>query len=456
MKRIISLAVACCVALVPSAVYAQPKAGKAVSALIKRPNTRFLGPLKNRLPAVQNIRYNLRLDNSRHSAYPSQALSFVASSKAPKRTVLDIDLSKYTQNTNLHITAPEREQWQELREHLFVLSRRGIEPSVQKIPVYLRHSVPEETLNYLENKYTDLVTQIEKANAYIRPKVIYASLPGEGRKPIPQEIEIINRDVSNILYQIKLLRTSLPEDPYLEIQQEYWEAVFGEFNPLIKGFVVKTGQLPRPDSRKLDSKEFNLYNPDGTDYLLPRSETLIRDPDEIEELDSYAYVRMRQNNPPITQEAAAQEREKLLDKLPSGLRIAFINDDTLPRINFEGWAKKGYLGRNATLKAFKDGASFLAELKKGVQYDLVITDLLVPSGGLSMMPQLRSMDKYITVIASSKYDRGEEDETMLFQAGIDGYLWYNTNLNEGAYGYIEYLRAMSNYYHYKKVHKWAR
>ena len=74
----------------------------------------------------------------------------------------------------------------------------------------------------------------------------------------------------------------------------------------------------------------------------------------------------------------------------------------------------------------------------------------------AMMPQRRSMDKYITVIASSKYDRGEEDETMLFQAGIDGYLWYNTNLNEGAYGYIEYLRAMSNYYHYKKVHKWAR
>ena len=80
------------------------------------------------------------------------------------------------------------------------------------------------------------------------------------------------------------------------------------------------------------------------------TETLIRDPDDEEELDSYAYVRMQQRNPPITQEAAALEREKLLDQIPAGLKIAFINDDALPRINFESWAKKGYLGRGATLK----------------------------------------------------------------------------------------------------------
>ena len=73
-----------------------------------------------------------------------------------------------------------------------------------------------------------------------------------------------------------------------------------------------------------------------------------------------------------------------------------------------------------------------------------------------MMPELRQMDQDVAVIASSKYDRGEEPADDLFAAGMDGYLWYNTNLNEGAYGYIEYLRAMKNYFHYKKQHGWQR
>lgn len=42
----------------------------------------------------------------------------------------------------------------------------------------------------------------------------------------------------------------------------------------------------------------------------------------------------------------------------------------------------------------------------------------------------------------SKYDRGEAGEQGLFDVGMDGYLWYNNNVNEGAYGYIEVLRAL--------------
>lgn len=347
-------------------------------------------------------------------------------------------------------------KWQALRERVLKLARETPPHNANRIPLYLRHSVPEQTLNYLQTRYNDLLQSIQDFRSYIVPKIVYASLPGEGTQINPQETEHITAETSDILYKIKLLRTSLPEDPYLQKQEVYWGTVFEGFNPLLKGMIVKNEQLPRADERTLVKKEFNLFNPDGTDYLLPRSETLIRDPDDEEELDSYAYVRMQMRNPPITQQAAAEEREKLLDQIPSGLRIAFINDDTLPRINFEGWAKKGYLGRGATLKAFKDGGQFLKELEKGVPYDLVITDLLVPEGGLAMMPQLRQMAPHLTVIASSKYDRGEEDEAMLFKAGIDGYLWYNTNLNSGAYGYIEYLRAMKNYYYYKKLHGWRR
>ncbi len=448
--------------LMPSATYAQPKnpkhllrAGKV--SLPKLPRTK--GKILNSTdikPLAFTPKYAMPSTENRHSPYPSQALSFVPSSKAPKNTVLNINISRYIRSPLRAISAKERLQWKALRERLLELSRETPPHNANRIPLYLLHSVPEQTLNYLQTRYNKLLQSIQKARSYIVPKIVYASLPGEGTQISPQETKHITTETSDILYKIKLLRTSLPDDPFLKKQEVYWGTVFEGFNPLLKGLIVKNEQLPRTDLRKLVKKEFNLFNPDGTDYLLPRSETLIRDPDDVEELDSYAYVRMQMRNPPITQEAAAVEREKLLDQIPSGLRIAFINDDTLPRVNFEGWAKKGYLGRGATLKAFKDGGQFLSELEKGVPYDLVITDLLVPEGGLAMMPQLRQMAPHLTVIASSKYDRGEEDEEMLFKAGIDGYLWYNTNLNSGAYGYIEYLRAMKNYYYYKKLYGWRR
>lgn len=448
--------------LMPSSSYAQPKnpkvllhAGKV--SLLKLP--RLKG---TRISAAQirpfflTSNYTQISPEDRHSMYPSQALSFIPSSKAPKKTAFHIDVSKYIRSPFRAISAEERMKWQKLREQLLSLSNQTPRPNANKIPLYLRHSVPEETLNYLQTRYRNLLEKIWEVRSYVVPKIVYASLPGEGTQINPQDTEHISAEVSDILYQIKLLLASLPDDPFLQMQQKYWGTVFEGFNPLLKGRIVKNEKLPRTDKRALVKKEFNLYNPDGTDYLLPRSETLIRDPDDEEELDSYAYVRMQQRNPPITQEAAALEREKLLDQIPAGLKIAFINDDALPRINFESWAKKGYLGRGATLKTFKEGSSFLKEIENGTDYDLVITDLLVPDGGLAMMPELRQMNPLITVIASSKYDRGEEDEETLFNAGIDGYLWYNTNLNSGAYGYIEYLRAMKNYYYYKNLYGWRR
>lgn len=354
------------------------------------------------------------------------------------------------------ITARERAPWREVRDMFVSIAYlRPAEP--HKLSRYLRHPVPQETFRHIQDEYAKVLEKINTAKEAVNIQIIYASLPGEGFLPMPSEVGRINELVYPLINSLRELRTALPDEPYLTKQQEVWEKTFAVFNPLLAGAIVSpTATAVRQDARTLDSREFNLFNPDGTDYLLPRSETLLVDPDEMDEMESYAAVREKMRNPPITRENAEIERAKLLEKIPANLRIALINDDTLPRVNFENWGKLGYLGKGARIDTFSEGQSLMSNIRAGVKYDLIITDLLVPFGGIAMMPQLRELDKKAVVIASSKFDRGEEDEQKLFDLGFDGYLWYNSNLNEGAYGYIEYLRGMSNYYHYKQLHGWSR
>lgn len=387
----------------------------------------------------------------KHSIYPSKS-TVLGSPKVPTTGIV----VPHVHFTRAYINATERAKWREVRERLLSLTYyKPVAPDA--LGYYLRHSVPAETFKYIQTQYTTLVAKIEVAKEKVMPTIVYASLPGEGILPTPEEVGKVSEIVYPIILQIRDLRTALPDDPFLERQQLAWEEVFAVYNPLLASMIVTPSkELTRLDKRVLVTKEFNLYNPDGTDYLLPRSETLLVDPDELEEMDSYFAVREKMRNPPIKPEDAEAERAILLDQLPTGLRIAFINDDTLPRVNFENWGKNGYLGHNATIETFADGNGFMEKVRNGAKYDLVITDLLVPYGGISMMPQLRQLDQKVAVIASSKFDRGEEDEEKLFNLGIDGYFWYNSNVNEGAYGYIEYLRAMKNYYFYKAKYNWQR
>ncbi|MBQ8033172.1 MAG: response regulator, partial [Elusimicrobiaceae bacterium] len=156
---------------------------------------------------------------------------------------------------------------------------------------------------------------------------------------------------------------------------------------------------------------------------------------------------------------AESERDALLANIPANMRIAVINDDRLPLINFEYWAKNGWLGKNATVATFKNGFAFMQQINKGVRYDVVITDLVLPDGGVAMMEDFRILDPNAIVFASSKFYPGDGDDHSardLFNFGMDGYIWNNTNLNEGSFGYLQYLRQLNNYFYYKQKNGWGR
>lgn len=382
-----------------------------------------------------------------HSIAPSATLSY-----AKSEAVEAFSTPFYVEDNNRLISRNERDFYAGVNETLRPLGQ--VEPATpSELPNYLAHSVPLETFSYLQKSYQKLQESVAEAKSYVVPKLIYMSLPVE-KRPQPQEIREINSFITGVQTQISVLSNSLPDDPYLIAQKEYWQQMFYAFNPNLRGLSVKkSGISSVQQGREFDAKEFMLYNADGKDYLLPENESLIVDPDE-EMTDMEMRMRFRKEQA-LLKEVEPEIAQRAV-QMPKNLKIALINDDYLPRLNFAAWGKKGLLGEGSSVEVFDNGLDFMKQINNGIKYDIIITDLLVPHAGIEMMPQLRLTDPNSIVFACSKYDREEVGLMDLFNVGMDGYIYYGSILNNGQLGVLEVQRAIQNYYHYSQLHGWRR
>lgn len=451
--------------------------------------TKHLG--QNILPPVQNLPENapqgVSLVNAKgevkgkHSIVPS-ALTILGSDAFKSAEAMRIKkLRREEKNKRIaeYLPPQERAYWTSEREELGRIWRLQNPTPLSELDQYLTHPVPPDTWAYLRESYVEYVKTAQQINHEVTAKLVYSSLVNEGRRLQLQEVVYINKIIMDMRSKTSILRSGFVKDPYLLNQQKYWDRVLGTFNPLLQGLLVKL-DIPRPDKRTYDYHEFTLANPDHTTPYLPDSHSLIREEedDDLDYDDETPLISLTPAQRMAKREAErahtehmmgfVQEADELLPFIPENLHIAFINDDANPRFNFEGWAKRGMLGKGATVQTYKEGKSFLNDMSQGVKYDLVITDLLVRDGGVVMMEKLREMAPFLPVIALSKFYPGEGDALKTdsgkevvtakdyFHAGFDGYMWYNNNLDSGGWGFIQYLRSMKNYYYYKNLHGWNR
>lgn len=413
-----------------------------------------------------------------HSIAPS-AVTVLGSSairRAEDRAIDFLRRREMAGNNQEYLSPFERTRWKADFEALRVLWNKAAPSDPNRLEPFLTHQVPDKTYLYLKQEYANLVTLIEQTQKFLMPKIAYSFLQNEGRRFSREERVHINKAIYQVRSQIAILLKAINKNPYLLVQQKYWDRMFGTFNPLLKGVLSKPTSIFRQDERTFVLSEFALHNPDGSSPYLPNSNSMIagesQTEDDEDDFDEEQYAGTpqvlqrqaarraaeREHNQQMLQ-LAEQERDALLQHIPAGLRIAVINDDLLPLLNFKGWAKNGYLGKNATVSTFRDGFSFMQQIRNGKRYDIIITDLVVPDGGVSMMENFRLLDSKAIVFASSKFYPGDGDDFSahdLFNFGMDGYIWNNTNLNEGAYGYLQYLRQVNNYYYYKNKYNWGR
>lgn len=466
---------------------ALPSAGLRYAPL-RAPTT----PVLQNVSALQNARLRVQMNlaglgdkgvslsdgktvRGQHSIVPSAVtvLGSPAIERAQERSIMQLRQQAQVASTAEYVPPLERERWREEYEALRVLWNKADPTPTDQLEPLLTHSVPPETLAYLQGAYTDLVALIRETEHEIMPKVVYSFLQNEGRQFNQEEKKSINTSIHIVRTQVSVLLKAINKDPYLLVQEKYWTRMFGAFNPLLKGVLVKPMSVFRQDNRKFVMTEFALHNPDGSSPYLPKSQSMIAgENEEDDDFDEEQYsgqpealrrqltrlAEQRVHNEQM-QQLAEQERDALLERVPANLKIAVINDDLLPLINWKNWAQKGYLGKNATVATFRNGFSFLKEIRHGVRYDMVITDLVLPDGGVAMMENFRILDPKAIVFASSKFYPGDGDDHSaedLFNFGMDGYIWNNSNLNEGSFGYLQYLRQVNNYFYYKNKYHWIR
>ena len=410
-----------------------------------------------------------------HSIMPSAVtvLGSPAIVRAEERSIMYLRDRARTMSAAEYIPPMERERWRAEFEALRVLYTKATPTSTTELHHHLTHQVPDETMAYLRREYAALYPLIERTNKELMPRIIYSYLQNEGKQFDLEEKIYINKSIHEVRSKVASLLKALKTDPYLRVQQKYWDRMFGAFNPLLKGILAAPGSIFRQDNRKFLFQEFALHNPDGSIPYLPESKTMIAgEEEEDDDFDDEQYEGTAQSYKRRAAQMAAErqhkaemiklaesERDALLANIPANMRIAVINDDRLPLINFEYWAKNGWLGKDATVATFKNGFTFMQQIKKGVRYDVVITDLVLPDGGVAMMEDFRILDPNAIVFASSKFYPGDGDDHSaqdLFNFGMDGYIWNNTNLNEGSFGYLQYLRQLNNYFYYKQKNNWGR
>jgi CheY-like chemotaxis protein len=101
-----------------------------------------------------------------------------------------------------------------------------------------------------------------------------------------------------------------------------------------------------------------------------------------------------------------------------GMKVAVVDDDPV----IQELVKATFLSIAAEVSAFDDGEQFLEAIKGGIDFDLVLLDLVMPKvGGFSVLQSMEAWDISVPVIVLSAVSQ-REAIVRAFQAGVKSYL----------------------------------
>lgn len=324
----------------------------------------------------------------------------------------------------------------------YILKKRSLAPSSETVPAsFFRIPVqfPAEeklaipTMVSLNNKkallaeYNELIKRFEAlrketdtALYYVKNKL--SRWDFSSRKKLSEELLQLRQEMLLFQAQNKVGSALQPGIDWLE---NALEIIF----PAQRGRVLEMPIFPRPD-RVYKQREFFLRDANGRSFDKPLS-----------------FASSAQKQQWLAQQKA---------QLPAGLRVAVLNDDAVILSNYKTWLANGGLGKDSHWSFYSKMDEFLAELDKGVQFDLILTDLNFADGGAHyFVSWMRANGDIRTpVIASSSFADEAVDGARLLKEGFDGYL-STRHLSLGN-GDGNLLRALNNYFKYREKNKWVR
>lgn len=306
-----------------------------------------------------------------------------------------------------------------------------------------RHSIiptPKEQLKFnayrltpaqtetLASKYEDLMTQILQFKQHWDSRVFYLELYKNFNAIEPMERKQLLRDggelASKAKYQLDFL---LKDDKPLQQAYDYLVTALEQLEPAYFGIFERKGTPTRED-RPFVPEQFFLKEPSQAKWR---------------EMQWADYQPLSSGAKELVAPIASQ--------LPKNLHIAFVNDHTGMIGSIKNWVSAGYLGEGATVEVFSTAEALLQTHK---EFDVIITDLLVPGGGGQYLAyHLRKSGYNKPILALSEYREEDCRATELFNVGIDGYI-YADDFFRNYIGYRYLPASLKTYFDLKSAHHW--
>lgn len=239
----------------------------------------------------------------------------------------------------------------------------------------------------------------------------------------PHEQLYMVSELASLRVRIKfLLLYYFPEDLPLYLANKYIVTRLIELQPTLGGVLEKLPVYVRRD-RVFDEREFlfNLSLP----ALAQEQGTLKGGPGSLPSADFWT--------------------------IPGGLHIAVVNDSQTILNGFSNLARWGNLGRGAKVTEYTNIYKLYEEVKRGVDYDVIFSDISMPEGsGLLLVSRLRENGHNTPVIGFSGYSQSKAGAKDLYEIGFDGYI-------HSADGTLRDVpQSLSKYFYYRTVHRWIR
>ncbi len=290
---------------------------------------------------------------------------------------------------------------------------RNIVPTpASELRLNIIHPSKEQLFNYKQD-YRNFMKDFSVLRKDVHSTLFYQNILGENNPGMDLRTrrELIPQLAQMQLQSSSLLRMKFSTDVPLQQAHNWLNVALRHINPF---HIPKEEHIwPRNDSRVFDRDEFFL----GKTKLSLWAETY---------------------------------------PLPETMRVAVLNDSAGILEAYRAWDINKKLGEGWKFFLYEDTQSLLNAIKSGAEYDLVITDIIVPGGGgYYLVDEIRSMGKDMTIIGCSMHRITEVNPEQMFKQGFDGYMYGDTMFQELS-GWMSWKSLVSQHYHYKEIHGWSR
>ncbi len=257
------------------------------------------------------------------------------------------------------------------------------------------------------------------------PFLSYQLRPSSRRDLHPVErAHILSRAADMETELTRLAAVISPKDEALLFAREYTDRVKMEVAPILKGMSSGAPRFSRMD-RTFNGDEFYLHKDETKRWLsmLRRGRAL-----------------------------------RLAAQLPQGLRVAVLNDRASVLEKMQSSHKNGVFIGQGSLDCFSSAEDLLFAIRDlDRQYDLILTDIIVPGGGGYYVTAELRLDGYEgVIIALSAFERDDAMALDMFERGFDGMLNLPMSFEFSPFWESDVMRGLRNYFQLRDVNGWRR